>query len=205
MSNNMGGKNHVVSDEDYQLVSLCQGGDPDAFQPLVEKYQRKLLNMAYRIIGDYEVACESVQDAFLSAFKSIGKFRGEAKFSTWLYRIVINVSRNHLRQMRGRLRREGFSIDDCDHDKKGLFDDPPAQGFSVLEELERKEVQLKVRNCINALDAEYREVLVLRDLQELSYEEIRDILRIPDGTVKSRLFRARDALKDCLKKTLGDA
>jgi len=101
--------------------------------------------------------------------------------------------------------REGLSIDHPKETEDGpLSNDPPAQEPSVLEQLEKREVQTKVQECIRSLDEEYREVLVLRDLQGFSYEEIGGILKIPDGTVKSRLFRARDALKDSLKRTLGD-
>jgi len=195
----------VEADEDHELVGLCQKGDMDAFGALVEKHQKRMLNIAYRMIGDYEAACEAVQDAFLSAYKAIRKFRGEASFSTWLYRIVINVSKNRMKQMRIRSQREGVSIDDPVETEDGrLSKDPPAQEPSILEQLEKKEVQARVQECINSLDDEYREVLVLRDIQGFSYDEIGDILKIPDGTVKSRLFRARDTLKDCLKNILGD-
>ena len=195
----------MEADEDHELVGLCQKGDMDAFGALVEKHQKRMLNIAYRMIGDYEAACEAVQDAFLSAYKAIRKFRGEASFSTWLYRIVINVSKNRMKQMRIRFQREGVSIDDPVETEDGRVSrDPPTQEPSILEQLEKKEVQARVQECINSLDDEYREVLVLRDIQGFSYDEIGDILKIPDGTVKSRLFRARDTLKDCLKNILGD-
>jgi RNA polymerase sigma-70 factor (ECF subfamily) len=177
----------------------------DAFAALVEKYQQKMLNTAYRMIGNYEEACEVVQDAFFSAYKALKKFRGESRFSTWLYSIVINLAKNRLKQVKIRFHREGLSIDDpVENVDRQLRGDPPAHGPSIIEQMEKKEVQTQVQECIHHLDDEYREVLVLRDIQGFSYEEIRDILKIPDGTVKSRLFRARDALKDCLKKTLGD-
>jgi RNA polymerase sigma-70 factor (ECF subfamily) len=195
----------VAVDEDFECVSLCQRGDIEAFRVLVDKYQRKMLNMAYRILGDYEAACEVVQDAFLSAHKSIRKFRGDAKFSTWLYRIVINVSRNRMKQLKTRLFREGTSLDDAvRNEERQSSVDPPAQMLSALEQLERKELQAIVQECISLLDDEHREVLVLRDIQGFSYDEIKDILNIPDGTVKSRLFRARDLLRGSLKKVLGD-
>jgi RNA polymerase sigma-70 factor (ECF subfamily) len=195
----------VAVDEDFECVSLCQRGDIEAFRVLVDKYQRKMLNMAYRILGDYEAACEVVQDAFLSAHKSIRKFRGDAKFSTWLYRIVINVSRNRMKQLKTRLFREGISLDDAvRNEERQSSVDPPVQMLSALEQLERKELQAIVQECISLLDDEHREVLVLRDVQGFSYDEIRDILNIPDGTVKSRLFRARDLLRGSLKKVLGD-
>jgi RNA polymerase sigma-70 factor (ECF subfamily) len=157
------------------------------------------------MMGDYEAACEVVQDAFFNAYKAIRKFRGEARFSTWLCRIVINLSKNRIKQMKTRLEREGVSLDAPIETEDGQVPhDPPAQEPSALEEMERKEIQTAVQVCINALDDDYREVLVLRDIQGLSYDEIGEILKIPDGTVKSRLFRARDALKEGFKKVLGD-
>ena len=192
-------------DEDVELVSFCRKGEIDAFEELVEKYQKKMLNVAFRMIGDYDEACEVVQDAFLSAYRSINKFRGEARFSTWLYRIVLNLSKNRMTQIRTRGVREVYSIDAAVETEEGSRRvDPPDEGPSPLEQMEKKEVDARVQGCINGLDSEYREVLVLRDIQGFSYQEIWDILKIPDGTVKSRLFRARDILKECLKKVLGD-
>jgi RNA polymerase sigma-70 factor (ECF subfamily) len=207
MSNNKGDEsNRLTADEDYELVCRCQNGDIDAFEALVKKHQKKMLNIAYRMIGNYEEACEAVQDAFLAAYRATRKFRGESRFSTWLYSIMINLSKNRLKQVKARIHREGLSINNpvesCDRQFRS---DPPAQQPSIVEQLEKREVQGAVQECINILEDEYREVLVLRDVQGFSYEEIRDILKIPDGTVKSRLFRARDALKDCLKKALGDS
>jgi RNA polymerase sigma-70 factor (ECF subfamily) len=206
MSNNTEEENdRLTADEDYELIRRCQKGESAAFEALVEKYQKKMLNTAYRMIGNYEEACEVVQDAFLAAYRSIKQFRGESRFSTWLYSIVINLSKNRLKKVKSRLHREGLSIDDpgrnihC-QDKNN----PPTHETSMVDHLERREVQARVQECMNTLDHEYREVLVLRDVQGFSYEEIRAILKIPDGTVKSRLFRARDALKECLKKALGD-
>jgi len=205
MSNREEEKNRLKADEDYERVSLCQKGDVDAFEALVEKYQKKVLNIAYRMIGNYDEACEVVQEAFLSAYKAIRKFRGESRFSTWLYSIAINHAKNHMRQIATRYHREGPPIDDPVEMGDGqLGGRVPAHEPPIVEELERREVQAKVQECINLLDAEYREVIVLRDIQGFSYEEIGDILKVPGGTVKSRLFRARDALKDRLKKAFGD-
>jgi RNA polymerase sigma-70 factor (ECF subfamily) len=204
MSNSKGGKNPVIADEDYEIVCLCQKGDVDAFGSLVDKYQKKMVNIAFRITGDYEAACEVVQDAFVSAYRAIRKFKGEARFSTWLYRIVINGSRNRLKQLRTRIRREGISIERSRDAEDGRGIDPPDPGPSVLEQVEKREVEARVQTCISSLEDEYREVLVLRDIQGFSYDEISDILKIPDGTVKSRLFRAREALKEGLKEVLGE-
>jgi RNA polymerase sigma-70 factor (ECF subfamily) len=205
MSNRVEARVSKVVDDDLPLVLSCQKGEMDAFEALVEKYQKKMLNLSYRMTGNYEEACEVVQDAFLSAYRSIKKFRGEARFSTWLYTIVVNLSKNRMKQVKARGRREVYSIDAPVETEEGSRSiDPPDQGPSVLEELEQKETDARVQGCISGLEPEYREVLVLRDIQGFSYDEIRDILKIPDGTVKSRLFRARDALKECLKRVLGD-
>jgi RNA polymerase sigma-70 factor, ECF subfamily len=204
MSNNVGEKIRA-KDEDYEAVSACQKGDADAFEVLVEKYQKRMLNVAYRMTGDYEEACEIVQEAFLSAYRAIKKFRGEARFATWLYGITVNHAKNRMKQMQSRSRHELPSLDDpVETENARLAHDPPSGEVLIVEQLERKETQMKVQECINSLEEEYREVLVLRDIQGFSYEEIRDILKIPDGTVKSRLFRARDAMKHCLKRVISD-
>jgi RNA polymerase sigma-70 factor (ECF subfamily) len=192
-------------DEDLEFVALCQAGDVDAFEALVKRHQKRMLNIAYRIIGNYDEACEIVQDAFIAAYKSITSFQRKAKFATWLYAIVINHSRNRLKQLKTRHYREGCSIDEPimtpDGEIKG---DPPANAPSALERLEERDIQQQVQGCIKALDAEFKEVLVLRDIQGFSYEEISTMLKIPEGTVKSRLFRAREAMRDCLRGVMGD-
>lgn len=198
-------KRDSLQDDDNRYVSLCQGGDTNAFQVLVERYQKKMLNIAYRITGDYEEACETVQEAFLSAFKAIKKFRGEAAFSTWLTGITMNHARNRLKEIRSHSHHEGVSIDDPIETETGqIFYNYPSQEEPIIEQLEKKELQAKVQECIGTLDYEFREVLVLRDMQEFSYDEIHAILNIPEGTIKSRLFRARDTLKNCLKRVIGD-
>jgi RNA polymerase sigma-70 factor (ECF subfamily) len=205
MSNKPGIENPAAVDEDHEFVSACQRGDVNAFQPLVEKYQKKMLNLAYRMTGDYEEACEIAQEAFLSAYRAITKFRGEARFATWLYGITINHARNRMKQMESRSRYEVASLDDPVETENGrLSHDPPSDEAPIVQQLEKKEIQTRVQQCINSLDAEHREVLILRDIQGFSYEEIRDILKIPDGTVKSRLFRARDAMKHCLQTVISD-
>jgi RNA polymerase sigma-70 factor (ECF subfamily) len=192
-------------DEDREFVALCQRGDVDAFEVLVQRHQKRMLNIAYRIMGNYDEACEIVQDAFISAYKHIKGFKGKAKFSTWLYAICINLSRNRLRQVRTRLHREPYAVGNPVNIADGQIAlDPPSSDPSPLDRLETKDVQQKVQGCINALDAEFREVLILRDIQGFSYDEISAMLKVPEGTVKSRLFRAREAVKDSLKGIMGD-
>ena len=193
-----------AGDVDRDIVASCQKGDVQAFGVLVEKYQKKMLNVAYRMIGDYQEACEATQEAFLSAYRAIGKFRGEAAFSTWMTGIVLNQARNRLQQMKTRSRREGLSLDDPVETARGaVYREAASEGCSAAEELERKETARMVQECIGALEPGFREVVVLREIRGYSYEEIGDILNVAEGTVKSRLFRAREILRDTLKKRLG--
>ena len=192
-------------DEDAEIVSFCKKGNVDAFEELVIKHQKKMLNIAFRMIGNYEDACEIVQDAFVSAYKAIKHFEEKARFSTWLYTIVVNLSRNRLNQLKIKNSREAFSMDDpVPTDSSEFAVELASSEPSVLEKLEKRDVQKKVQVCIDSLDNEFKEVIILRDMQGFSYDEISDMLKMPGGTVKSRLFRAREMLRDCLKRVMGD-
>jgi RNA polymerase sigma-70 factor (ECF subfamily) len=198
-------KKAPTADDDLEHVRACQKGDTEAFAVLVQRHSKKMLNIAYRMLGDYDEACDITQEAFLAAFRSLDKFKAEAKFSTWLYRIVVNYTKNRLKQRQSLSRHESASLDETADARGGcavcLAASPEGHPGEILE---RREREAQVQKCISALDGDYREVLVMRDIQGFSYEEIRGILRIPDGTVKSRLARARAAMKDCLKKVIGD-
>ncbi len=205
MSKALEDKKAPLANDDLEYVMACRKGDAEAFSVLVGRHSKKMLNVAYRMLGEYDEACDVTQEAFLAAFRSIKAFKAEAKFSTWLCRIVINQAKNRLKQRQSLSRHEGASLDeaaagqgDCACCLAASNESDPAL------QLERKELEAEVQKCISALDVDYRDVLVMRDIQGFSYEEIRDVLKIPDGTVKSRLSRARLAMKDCLKKVIGD-
>ncbi|MEE9911846.1 MAG: sigma-70 family RNA polymerase sigma factor [Deltaproteobacteria bacterium] len=205
MSKTIEDKKSPVADDDLPYVMACRKGDTEAFSVLVGRHSKKMLNIACRMLGDYDEACDVTQEAFLAAFRSLDGFKAEAKFSTWLYRIVVNYTKNRLKQRQSLSRHESASLDETAEGKGDCTGCPAvASGSDPGELLERRELEAQVQKCISALDGDYREVLVLRDIQGFSYDEIRDILRIPDGTVKSRLSRARLAMKDCLKKIMGD-
>ncbi len=194
-----------VIDEDADQVSSCKKGDLAAFEQLVRKYEKKMFNIAFRVTGNYEDAGEIVQDAFVSAYRGMATFRGAARFSTWLTSITLNLAKNRLKRVREIRKHEPFSLDDpLPTVDGGLKQDLPSTDPPVHELLEKRDDQLKVQHCLNTLEPDFKEVLVLRDLQDFSYEEISDILKVPIGTVKSRLFRAREAVKDCLKRAMGD-
>jgi RNA polymerase sigma-70 factor (ECF subfamily) len=197
-------KEHALADEDAHLVLLCKKGDVDAFEELVRKHQKMMINIAYRMLTSYEDACEIVQDAFISAYKGMHNFEGKSKFSTWICAIVVNLSKNRLKQLKKQEYYEDISFDDPGiSDKSNVKTDPSSVEPSAIARLEQQDLQQQVHRCISALDIELKEVVILRDIQNFSYEEISAMLKIPDGTVKSRLYRARHDLKDCLKKILG--
>lgn len=186
---------------DAELVAACRMGDDGAFEVLVRRHQKTMLNLAFRMVGNFEEACEAVQDAFLAAHRGLPGFRGEARFTTWLTAITLNQARNRLVRLASRRRNEAFSLDAPIATGQGpVLPDPPSQAPDALDQLERQALRRRVEGCVQALPAPYREVLVLRDLQDRSYEEIGGLLRLRQGTVKSRLSRAREGIKDCLKR-----
>ncbi len=190
--------------DDSKLVNACKRGDTSAFEQLVNRYQNRMLNIAFRITGNYDDACDITQDAFLSAWRKIADFRGEALFSTWLTSIVINLSRNRLQQMSSNSSRDSYSLDSEIPGKEGSTKrDAVSKTPTALELMEEEELRRFMENCIRTLPPEFREVLVLRDMQEMSYEEVSGALGIKDGTVKSRLFRAREGVRDCVRNALG--
>jgi RNA polymerase sigma-70 factor, ECF subfamily len=192
--------------DDVELVAACRNGDSGAFEVLVRRHQKAMLNLAYRVLGSYEDACEVVQDAFVSAYKGLSSFREESRFSTWLTTITLNHARNGLERLVARRRREGRSLNDPGpRGEEGTERDPPSTGPSALEQLEERALRKQIEKCIASLPIEFREALVLRDIQEHSYEEIGAVLKVREGTVKSRLFRAREGVKECLKRSIGAA
>lgn len=201
----MTGREQSDPDLDMDVVISVKKGNADEFEKLVERHQKRMLNIAYRMSGSYEDACEVVQDAFLSAYRNLSDFKGTSRFSTWLCAIVVNLSKNRILQMKTAQHHEAYSLDDPVETDDGLLRREVASGeASIVEKLEREETRKRVQDCIGWLETEFREVIVLRDIQGFSYEELAGVLKIAEGTVKSRLFRARDALKDCLQKVLGE-
>ncbi len=204
MSNRKEEEYHPTGDPDAALVDAAQNGDLSAFEALVGRHQNRMLNIAFRIVGEYDDACEVTQDVFVSAHRNLRGFRKDAKFATWLTAIAVNLSRNRLKRLKVHHARVPYSLDAPMRTDDGeVMPDPPSREPLVLDRMERQDTQKKVQECIKALEPDFREVLVLRDLQDLSYEEIGAITGVAAGTIKSRIFRAREAVKECLKKALG--
>ena len=176
------------------LIKKCQNGDIEAFERLISSYQKKVYNIAYRYIGNREEAEDLAQEAFLKVFRSIQSFRGEAAFSTWLYHIVSNVCRDALRKSS---RRMEDSLDCAVTTEKGeLQREVPDWSMSPEPIYENQELGEFIQALINQLSPEYKTVIIMREIQEMSYEEIAAELNCSLGTVKSRLSRARKVLRD---------
>ncbi|MDO5553137.1 MAG: sigma-70 family RNA polymerase sigma factor [Planctomycetia bacterium] len=181
---------------DERLIQQTLAGDADAFGHLVEKYQDRLYNTVYRIVGTAEDAQDVVQESFLQAYANLSRFRMSSRFYTWLYRIAYNLSVANLAQ-----RKRTVSVEE-------VFDGKPEQlvdrGEMPEEHTKREEDAAILWKAINRLPEEYRSPLVLREIDNWSYEEIAEILHIPVGTVRSRLHRARNALKEIILRQRDD-
>jgi RNA polymerase sigma-70 factor (ECF subfamily) len=186
-----------------ELVRRLQQRDERAFVECVRTYQDKMYGVVFRMLGSREEAEDVAQEVFVTVFKSVDSFRGDSRFSTWLYRIAVNHCKNRIKYLRRRAHRSTAELDE--HAEHALFHNAPggAAGPSTLgqaearpdEALEGVQLERVVAAAIQKLDEEHRTLLVLRDVEELSYEEIVEITGLPEGTVKSRLHRARLVLK----------
>jgi RNA polymerase sigma-70 factor (ECF subfamily) len=171
---------------DAECVRRIQRGETETFEILVRRHEKAIFNVVYRMLGDYDDAAETAQEVFLSAYRAIGQFRGDANFSTWLYRIALNHASTRRKSTSSRQRRL-VPIDDTE-----LVDDVE---LGPAETLEKKEIRQRVQRALKELQPEDAMVILLRDLQDIAYEDVARMLNIPVGTVKSRLHRARQALK----------
>ena len=172
------------------LISRARDGDREAFGALVEQYRDNVYRLAYRMCGNAYDADEAAQEAFVAAWRALPNFRGDAKFSTWLYRLTTNAAIDVMRrEKRHQTVGDGEMVD--------LADDAD----SPQETVERTEQQEAVQKALATLSEEYREVLLLRYMEELDYAEIAEVLQLPSGTVKSRINRAKAALKTALLKS----
>lgn len=179
-------------EDDTALVSASKAGDQEAFALLVQRHQRRVFNLVYRMLQQYEEANEVTQEAFLAAWQGLSGFRGNARFSTWLYRIAYNCA---LKQLELRKRERALQQAMQTEQMETLVDDDAQVGA----EIEAHDCQTMVREHLSKLPAKYRIVLVLRHLQEMTYEEMAEILTMPIGTIKTHLFRARNLLKERLE------
>lgn len=182
---------------EQELVARAREGDERAFEQLVADNEKRVYNLCRRLAGNPEDGAELAQEAFLNAWRGLASFQGDSSFSTWLYRLASNACIDLLRKRKRRQERENFcSLDD---EEAGWLE-PAAPGAGPEEELERKERRQALERELRALPDHQREILVMRDVSGLSYQEIGELLSLDLGTVKSRLARARLALKKRLQE-----
>lgn len=181
--------------EDSILIKRCRRGDRDAFNELVEKYQTRVVNIAYGMLSDTEDAYDAAQEVFINIYRSIGSFREQSSFTTWLYRITANVCADILRKRQKSLGE--ISIDAPIGDDNSTMDitDTSHSPETAVFENERQRI---VAESMKKLPEDYRQVIHLYDIENLSYKEIAELLNISQGTVKSRIFRGRKLLREIL-------
>jgi RNA polymerase sigma-70 factor, ECF subfamily len=175
---------------DNALVKRAQQGDKSAFDLLVRKYQHRIAAVVSRFIRDYGECQDVVQDSFIKAFKSLNSFRGDSQFYTWMYRIAVNTAKNHLAS-RKRWPGADVELEDAEFIEGGIY----VQNNDTPEhELLREELAQVVSKVLAQLPDEIRQAITLREMEGLSYEEIAEVMNSPVGTVRSRIFRAREAI-----------
>jgi RNA polymerase sigma-70 factor (ECF subfamily) len=199
------GGSRPASLEDAQLIERVKAGQTEAYGELVRKYQDRVFNTCWRVCGHLEDARDLTQDAFLKAFESLGTFRQQSGFYTWIFRVAVNLALSHRRSAK---RRHATSLD-LSSEVSGTQAAGLAQRIGQSTESDDPaglasdaELQSSVARALHSLDDDYRAVVVLRDIEGFDYHEIGEVLGIPPGTVKSRLHRARMALREAIRPGL---
>ncbi|HQW63426.1 MAG TPA: RNA polymerase sigma factor RpoE [Pseudomonadota bacterium] len=186
---------------DQALVRRVQAGEKGAFDLLVRKYQHKLTSVISRYVGDWSECQDVAQESFVRAYRAIGNFRGDSAFYTWLYKIAINTAKNWLVSQGRRPPTEDVQVEDAEHlDAAVRLKD----GSTPERELLRQEIERTVTRAVDALPDELRQAITLREVDGLSYEEIAETMNCPIGTVRSRIFRAREAIDEQLRPLLSE-
>jgi RNA polymerase sigma-70 factor, ECF subfamily len=190
-----------------RLIDRLKMRDESAFRELVQKYQQRVYNLVYRMLGNRQEAEDLAQEVFVTVFKSIDSFRGDSQFSTWLYRVAVNHCKNRFKYLSRRMYQSSRVLDEVtEHEAAGRDGGPtmPLQAHLSQPDklLEGMQLEEAIQREIASLDEDQRLLVILRDVQGLSYQEIASITQLAEGTVKSRLHRARMALKDRLQKFL---
>jgi RNA polymerase sigma-70 factor (ECF subfamily) len=185
----------IAAAADTELVVRAIAGREDGFEELVRRYQRPIVAYVYRMVGDYDAALDLAQEVFIKVYNSLGRYRPEFKFSTWIYRIAHNAAIDHLRRQ-GASRTEEMQVE-CEDGT--TFEKPLAsKSLTPEQETERGERRAEIEEVVALLPHAYRELIVLRHSHDLSYDEIAEVTALPLGTVKNRIFRAREAMRELL-------
>ena len=182
---------HIRSLSDGELVADAIGGRSTGFEELVRRYQRPIINYVFRMIGDYEAALDVTQEVFIKVYNSLAKYSSDYKFSTWLYRIAHNAAVDHLR--RNSVGTQSLEAESTD----GTYElQLESRGPSPEQDHERSEWRNEIESVVRCLPPAYRDLILLRHSRDLSYDEIAEVTGLPLGTVKNRLFRAREMMRE---------
>lgn len=180
---------------EQELVTRAKAGDDEAFAQLMRDNEKRIYNLTLRMTGNPEDAMDLAQETFLNAWRGLKFFKGDSAFSTWVYRLASNACIDHLRRQK---RRQDISAPMPVNDEDDSVPDIPDERFLPEQELDRQELRRAVAKGLEQLSDEHRQVLVMREINGLSYQEIGDILDLEEGTVKSRIARARNSLRKIL-------
>lgn len=190
--------------EDQRLLSALQSGDELAYEQLIQRFQTPVYNLAYRLLNDQADASDVLQEVFLKVFRNVNSFRGDSTLRTWLYRIAVNESHNRRRWL-FRHRRGETTIEETFEDNETRERPLMDNGESPFDFTLNREAQILLEEGLAAINPVYRSVLVLREIEDMSYDEISTILEVSIGTVKSRIGRGREALRKYLATRLDPA
>jgi RNA polymerase sigma-70 factor (ECF subfamily) len=183
-----------ISEEDGRILRGLRSGIEEAYEELIERYEQQIFGMVYRLVGNRSDACDVVQEVFLKVFRGVTAFREESSLRTWIYRIAVNEAYNHRRWF-GRHCRMEVPIDEGRLEHPHSLEYTPDPGRSPFEQAMDSETRTLIELALTRINPVFRTAVVLRDIQNLSYEEIADILQVSLGTVKSRILRGREALR----------
>ncbi len=191
------GENRILNPEadEISIIKQVLGGDADAFEHIVKKYEKKVYNLALRYLKNRDDALDLSQEVFIQVYNNLAQFRGDSQFSTWIYRVTYNKCVDMLRKTQKLRRNVVMSTDD-----ENFFETRDRRA-SIEEDYEGRETLVTVMKIIDTLPSEQRDVVILRYIKDLSYSQIADVLEIAEGTVKSRLNRARLKIKEQLKES----
>jgi RNA polymerase sigma-70 factor (ECF subfamily) len=193
-------------ESERRFIARLRGHDERAFNELVVTYEQRVFRLVFRMLGRRDEAEDMAQEVFVQVFKAIGTFRGDSKLSTWIYRIAVNLCKNRIKYLSRRHDGTQQELEPVAEraplsEAKGVTFGDVARPDHMVEGFQ---VEIIVKRCIDELDADFREVLILADVEDLSYQEIAEITNLPDGTVKSRIHRARAMLKTKVERALGE-
>jgi RNA polymerase sigma-70 factor (ECF subfamily) len=195
------GAQNGVSEEDARILRGLRAGIEEAYEELISRYQQPVYSIVYRLLGNSSDACDVVQEVFLKVFRNVGAFRGQSSLRTWIYRIAVNEAHNHRRWFSRHCRRE-VAIENEDTEHTHSLEFAPDPGRSPFDQALDGETRVLIEQALGEINPVFRSAVVLRDMENLGYEEIAEILQVSLGTVKSRILRGREALRKQLSQRL---